>query len=376
MRPLDILIVSIMPTEDHKKNTSDQPAPPRQHSFAYYVTVVYGIGLLFFLVIALLWTTAEVVLIVFAGILFAVLLNAATRTLMQHLGLPHGMALGIVLLLLITIFGLAGYFLAPRIATQIDQLVGTLPAAISELQSTIRNYRWGQEILQRLPDPQQIIDNTAQVFSQARSIFSGALGVIANFLIIFFVGIYLAAQPGLYIKGVLTLVPPSKRPRGRAVIQELGRTLELWLLGKGLSMILIGILSGVGLYLLGVPLAITLGVIAGLFDFIPYLGPILAGVPAVLIAFSESPMTALYVVLLFVGIQAMEGYLLAPIVERKTVSLPPALTISVQVMLGLAFGLLGVALASPLTAALFVFISMLYVQDRLGDDVRTPSEHP
>jgi predicted PurR-regulated permease PerM len=139
-------------------------------------------------------------------------------------------------------------------------------------------------------------------------------------------------------------------------------------------MVLVGILSATGLALLGVPLALILGIIAGLLDFIPYLGPLMAGVPAVLIAFSDSPTQALYVVVLFGLIQLFEGYLMEPLIENKTVCLPPALTIVMQVLFGTLFGLAGVALATPMTAVLAVVVTMLYVQDVLGDRVKTPSE--
>jgi len=129
----------------------------------------------------------------------------------------------------------------------------------------------------------------------------------------------------------------------------------------------VGAATATGLWLLEVPLALILGLIAGLLDFIPYLGPLMAGVPAALIAFSISPELGLYTVLLFAGIQLLEGYLLSPLIEAKTVSLPPALTIAMQILFGTMFGMAGIALATPLAAVLSVLITMLYVQDVLRD---------
>jgi predicted PurR-regulated permease PerM len=140
-------------------------------------------------------------------------------------------------------------------------------------------------------------------------------------------------------------------------------------------MLIIAVATSLGLALLGVPLALVLGIIAGLLDFIPYIGPIMAGVPAVMLALSDSPTQALYVVLLFVGLQILEGYVVLPLIERRTVSLPPALTISMQVLLGSLFGLSGIALATPLAAVVTVLVAMLYVQDVLGDPVSTPASH-
>lgn len=156
-------------------------------------------------------------------------------------------------------------------------------------------------------------------------------------------------------------------------MSEIGRTLGQWLMGKLLSMLIVGVLTATGLALLQVPLALLLGIVAGLLDFIPYVGPIMAGVPAVLIAFSEGPQLALYVLLLFAALQLAEGYLLLPLIERRTVALPPALTIGAQVLLGALFGFAGVALATPITAVLTVAIAMLYVEDVLGDRGRRPA---
>lgn len=356
------------------KSPSPEEAP-KPHSFARRVTIVYGIGLLFILAIAIVWVAADVLLLIFAGCLVAVLLNAASRTLVRYLHLPRGLALAIVLLALLFILALGGYFLAPRIAAQIDQLSTSIPRAVNTLENYLAGRSWGQTVLEQVPDSQEMMDNASDLLSQARLLFSGAFGAVINFIIILFVGIYLAAQPQIYITGVLRLLPKHKRARGLEVFAELGRTLELWLLGKFISMAVIGTSCALGLWMLDVPLAITLGILTGLLDFIPYLGPILAGIPALLIAFSESPVTALYVLFLFIALQSMEGYLVSPLVERKTVSLPPAVTITMQVTLGLFFGLLGIALASPLAASIFVLITMLYVQDMLKDPIKTPSEH-
>jgi predicted PurR-regulated permease PerM len=215
----------------------------------------------------------------------------------------------------------------------------------------------------------------SSMVTHAGVFFSGILGALASVVIVAFVGIYLAVRPASYINGLVRLFPADKRPRTREIMHEIGHVLAQWLLGKMISMVIIGCLTALGLALLDVPLAMVLGILAGLLDFIPYIGPIMAGLPAVLIAFSESPTLALYVLLLFVGLQTTEAYLLSPLIERRTVSLPPAITIMMQTLLGTFFGLAGIALATPLTAVLAVLVTMLYVQDVLGDPVKIPGEH-
>lgn len=359
----------------------EQPLPHRDvrsakpdREYVYRIATVFAIGTFFLLLLAMIWFAGNVLLVIFASILFAVLLNGASNRMAKRLHLPRGAALVVVLLLLALVLGLAIYFLGPRVAEQIDPLISTLPSSLQRFREYLMQYTWAREIVESVPPPAEIISSFTGMLTQARVIFTGALGVIANIAIILFIGIYLAAQPNVYITGFLKALPKRSRARGREVFQELGLTLELWLFGKLISMVVVGVTTAVGLTLLGVPLAVTLGVIAGLFDFIPYLGPILAGVPAVLMAFSEGPTTALYTLLLFVGIQSAESYLLSPLVERRMVSLPPALTITMQVLFAVPFGLLGIALASPMTAVLFVLIAMLYVQDVLDDPVKTPSE--
>ena len=363
-------------------NPQPEQSPSRQkesaknpgRNYVFRVAIAFAAGMLFLLLIALIWFAGHVLLVIFAGILFAILLNGASNWLAQRLPLSRKLSLIAVLVLIVIIFGFTGYFLGPRVIEQVDPLISTLPSSLQELREYLEQYTWTQQIIQSIPPTGEIISNMFGMLSQARVVFTGTLGAIANIAIVLFIGIYLAAQPQLYINGFLKAVPKNSRRRGKEVFEELGMTMELWLFGKLISMVVVGVTTTVGLMLLGVPLAVTLGVIAGLFEFIPYLGPILAGVPAVLMAFSHGPDTALYTLFLFIGIQTGESYLLAPLVERRMVSLPPALTISMQILFAVPFGLLGIALATPLTAVLFVLIAMLYVQDVLDDPVKTPSE--
>lgn len=361
---------------------TDQPIPAKPpvtsekgiRDYVFRVAITFCVGTVFLLVIGMIWLAGQVLLVVFAGILLAVFLNGARNRLARWIPISRNLALAVVILLLLTILGTAGYFLAPKVAQQIGPLLNMLPTSLERLLTHLKQYEWLADLMDSLPPTGELIANVSGVLMHARFIFSGVLGVFANLVIIVFVGVYLAAQPQVYITGFLKMVPKRHRQRGRDVFEELGLTLELWLFGKMIAMTVVGVTAAIGLLLLDVPLAITLGVIAGLLDFIPYLGPVLAGIPAILLAFSASPTTALYVFFLFVVIQTAESYLLSPLVERKTVALPPALTVTMQLLFAVPFGLMGIALASPMTAVLFVVIAMLYVQDVLDDPVETPGE--
>jgi predicted PurR-regulated permease PerM len=360
-------------TRRHPTSAAPKPAAS-ERSFLHRVALVNVMVIAFLLGLAAIWFAADALLLIFACILFAVLLYDISRKVSARLPIPRNVALGIVVALLCGVIGGGGYLMAPQISGQADKLAAMVPKSLEQLQSSLEHYTFLKSLLGELPTAEQMRSTLAGMLPRAGLFFSGLLGALGNVLIITFVGIYFAAQPYTYIDGIITLVPKRKRARAREVLDEIGATLSRWLFGKACSMLVVGTATALGLWLLGVPLALILGIIAGVLDFIPYLGPLMAGVPAVLMALSISPELALYTIGLFAGIQLAEGYLLQPLVEQKTVNLPPALTITMQVMLGTIFGLAGVALATPMTAVLAVLVSMLYVQDVLGDPVKTPSE--
>lgn len=342
-------------------------APQAQRRLARRVTIVNGIAVLFILGLAAVVLAADALLLVFACILFAILLYKLSEIIHLRFHLNRKVALTIVVLLLSAIIGLGGWAMAPQISEQSTQLAEEVPAAIERLQGEVEQHPLIKRVVAELPPPQDIVKQMGSIVPNAGLFFSGLLGALGNIAIIVFVGIYFAATPGLYTSGIIRLIPQGKRGRAREVQQELGHTLASWLLGKSVSMLIVGITTTIGLTLLGVPLALILGIIAGLLDFIPYLGPIMAGIPAVLLALSISPDLALYTVLLFLAIQMIEGYVLQPMIEAKAVDLPPALVIVMQLIFGTLFGFAGVALATPLAAGLSVLVKMLYIEDILGD---------
>jgi predicted PurR-regulated permease PerM len=354
---------------DHREtpapNTSTEAREER--SFLHRVMMVYGIGILFLLVLATLWFGSEALLLLFACALFAVLLYDLSRRLAERLHMKRGITLALLVAALTATIGGIGWLVAPQIADQAAQLGSVVPEAIERLRQAVAQNAFLRGILADLPSAAQIKRQLAAMVPNAGLFFTGLFGALGNTVIILCVGIYFAAQPTVYIEGFIKLVPQPRRARARQVLDEIGDTLARWLVGKSASMLVVGAATATGLWLLGVPLALILGLIAGLLDFIPYLGPLMAGVPAALIAFSISPELGLYTVLLFAGVQLVEGYVLSPLIEARTVSLPPALTIAMQILFGTMFGMAGIALATPLAAVLSVLITMLYVQDVLRD---------
>jgi predicted PurR-regulated permease PerM len=188
-------------------------------------------------------------------------------------------------------------------------------------------------------------------------------------------GIFLAVEPQIYRRGLEKLAPEPARSRIGQAMDDCWTALRLWLLARLATMALVGLITGIGLWLIGVPAALTLGLLAGLLDFIPFVGPIIAAIPAVLLALASDPTTALWVVGLYLLVQQIEGNVITPIFQRRAVELPPALLLFALVSCGLVFGIAGVIFAEPLTVVLYVLVKRLYVRDALHTPTSIPGEH-
>jgi len=210
-----------------------------------------------------------------------------------------------------------------------------------------------------------LLESRDKVMSKMVGGFSTTLGAIANFFIIIVTGIFLASSPGIYTKGFVRLFPINFRSRLREVMDKTQNSLSRWMMAKLISMLVVGVFTAIGLVALGMPMPYALALIAALFSFIPNIGPYLALAPAVLIALMQDGNMFLYVLILYFGIQIVESYLITPMIEKKMVQLPPALTLFWMVLLGLLTGILGLIMATPILAALMVIIKELYVKDYL-----------
>lgn len=355
---------------------SDDPsAPPEPWSYRRRVLIPTATALGLFLLVVFLWYASYVLLLVFASVLLAVLLRAAADLVNSATGLPDKWSVLVVLVLGVVVLGGVGWFAAPPIARQVDQLSQQIPRSVEVIRGRLEQYRWGQWLLRELPSVEDLQPAGPQILSRATGFVSRTTGALFSFFVVAFIGIYLALDPVLYTNGVLRLVPPRYRGRARDVLAALGYTLRWWLIGQLITMTVVGVLTTLGLWLLGVPLAPVLGLLAFVLDFVPNIGPVVAAVPAILLAFTDDPMKALYVMLLYIGVQQVEGLLIAPLIHQRTVHLPPVLTIVAQIFLGILVGPLGLLLATPLVACVLVLVKMLYVEQALGDHVDTPADH-
>ena len=313
----------------------------------------------------LVWLALDLLLLLFAGVLLAIFLRTLATWLAGRTRLGVGWSLAIVVLTLVGAVTLAASLYAPRLAEQSDQLAQTIPEAFSDLTSWLQQYTWGRWLLNQVSSPAAQGDVIGQATTVANRVVHAGVAIV----VVLFTGLYLAAEPTAYVRGLLRLLPRERRRRAAETLFAAAHVLRYWLVGQAVAMAFVGLAMGIGFGLIGVQLAFILGVLAGLFEFIPLLGPLLALGPALLLALAESTQQAAYVLALYSVVQTIESYVLTPMVQRMAVRLPPVVTITAQVSLSWAAGPIGLLVAVPLAAVVMVVTQMLYVEDRLGDAV-------
>jgi predicted PurR-regulated permease PerM len=318
----------------------------------------------------ILWQIMHVLLLAFAAILLAVLLRMIAGPIRRYAHVPEKVA--VVLAALVVALVLAGFFvlMGAQIAAQFAALVERLPELIETAEARLGISglgAWLQDLQTAALEEGGLVLNVA---SYSALVFTG----VGYLLVVIAAAIYLALDPKTYLEGALQLVPVERQGRARETMETLGRALGLWLLGQLAAMVLVGAFTTLGLWLLGVPSALALGVIAGLLEFVPLIGPIAAAVPAVLVALGEGATLALWVVALYVVLQQLEGVLIVPIVQQRTVDLPAVVTIFAIIAFGALFGALGVLLATPLAVVCLVLVKKLWVREVLQETASVPGE--
>ena len=312
-------------------------------------------------VAVVIWRLADVVLIGFGGLVAATLLRAAAEPLARFKSLSPRLRLTIALVALLSLFGLLVWAFGREVAAQASELRRLLPQQFRRVTSWLEQSGFGRAWMSSFKGWAADSKTKAGVGSAAASVLGGTLDAV----LIVFIGIYFAFDPQLYLDGCLRLLPPGRRPQVRRALIQAGSALRKWLRAQVIAMIVVGILAGLGLALIGVPLALVLGALAALLEFIPVLGPIIFAVPAVLVAFSKGPQTAFYAVLVYTAIQQLESILIVPMLQRWAVRMPPVVSLLAVLAAGILLGPAGIVFAAPLAVVTIELVKHLYVEDTL-----------
>lgn len=360
------------------------------------------------ILVRFVWVAHAIFVVTFLGMLLG-LAMARGVDFLEKAHVRRGV--GAPLVLLVLIGSLAGLFalIGPSISEQSKELSRELPKALRRIESVV-NRTPAKALVQQAPAQPQQQQQTAQqpkpgenpqkpqpgkaqeqqqqqggleaqigreLRGATRFLFpliSSVFGAVGGLIIVFFIAMYIAADPGLYRQGILHLVPHRHRERASEWLTTLRDTLRQWLIARLIAMVLIGLITGGGLALLDVKGAAALGVLAGLLEFVPFFGPIASAVPAIGIALVDSPQKAMWVVGLYLVLQQLEGNVITPLLLEKRLDIPPVLTVVTVAALGMVFGVLGMLIAEPLLAVILVTTKMLYVTDVVGDEVRIGKE--
>lgn len=334
--------------------------------------------LVFALLAAALWQLTDILVLLFGAILFAIGLCAAARSVSSRTGMERGLALACVFVIVVAVFGAALWVFGATVAAQFDDVVQVVPAGFKLLTSWVGQYAYGRQLLDQISGQTggtgsgpmggaNVLGAAAWATSMVAVVARAVTRTLGYAVIALFVAIYLAAQPDRYRRLCLHLVPPHYRLIAEHLFEVSGDVLQRWLVGQLVVMLTIGVLTGLGLWAMGIEAAAALGLMGGLLCFIPFVGAVLAAIPATLVALTQGPIYAASVALMYVGVHFFEGNFITPMVQAKATSFPPVLAILSTVTFSLLLGPVGVLLAAPLTLFLMAVVDVLYVQQALGE---------
>lgn len=303
--------------------------------------------------VVLIAELGRLLMLVFGGLVLAVMIRAGGDLICRFIPTisPRWAALAFVATLIAALVGLS-WSVGDEVLAQFAQLREQLPEAIAKVRAWLESNDIGRFALQSASGAAE--DGASA--SQAVQAASATFGMLSHIVIIALIAVYVAFSPAPYVNGATALFPSSMRPQVRQGFAVSGEALRGWLAGQLVAMLLVGLLTGIGLWAIGVPLAFILGIVAGVLEFIPFLGPFLAAIPGVLLAFAIGPTTALYAIVVYVAVQQLESAAIMPLAQKWSVELPPALGLFAIIVFGLLFGIPGILFATPLTVVIVALV--------------------
>ena len=329
-----------------------------QKNFKNKVWIAAGILLLIILIAYLFATLLNLLLLVLAGALMAIYFHGFADLLKRKLkiGSPYGLILSVVFN--VVVIGLFFWFVGDRLNSQLDELSTKLPQTVENAKQWLSEKPLGQKILNYATNTL----DSGKTGAVIKTFFSSTFGILSDLYIVVLLGMFFTASPIVYRKGVIHLIPNKGKATAEKLWNEIHQVLKNWLKGQIFGFFFIAILTGLGLWLLGMPLVLALALVAGLLNFIPNFGPLIALIPAALLGLMQGPNTALLVVGLFTLIQIIQSTVTQPLIQKKMVSVPPVLLVFGQVAMGVIAGFWGVLLATPLVAIVMTLVNRLYVE--------------
>ncbi len=316
----------------------------------------------------LAWYLRDFLLVLVGSVLVATLLELVSEPFVRWCRLPRWVALLIAGLLVLVAIGGSAFLFGTQMSSELEDVLSRANSATTSITKTLQNSQFGRLVLSH------ISGEMPSLSSLLGDVLKISLHLVEAVIFIVFAGIYLAAQPDLYRSGAAYLFPGKSRLIAADTIDDIGRALRLWLLGQLIQMLLIGLLSTFAVWLIGLPSPLALGAIAGIAEFVPYLGPILAAIPALLVAVTQGLYPVLWTLVAYIAIHQVEGNLIAPIIQRHMVLVPPATLLLSIVAISLLFGNAAIVFAAPMTVISFVAVKKLYVRDSLGQSTSLPGE--
>jgi len=317
--------------------------------FAFIITVLLVIK-----------ATFSVFLLVLAGSLIAIFFRGLSAFIQRKTKWKEGLCVAISIIGTLLIVAGVFWLIGAKVQGQIAELMETLPKTIENAKAKLNDSSIGEKIVNKLSSKNSMAK--AQVF--AGQFFQSTFGVFGDIYAILFIGIFFTISPQTYTKGMVQLIPVKGQKKADQVLDKLGEQLRNWLKGKLISMLIVFVLTAIGLAIIGMPLWLVLALLAGLISFIPNFGPLLALIPAVLVALMQGPETAALVAGLYILIQFIESNFITTLVQQKLLNMPPALIIIAQLLMGALTGAWGLVLATPLTVIVIVLVQELYLKNR------------
>jgi predicted PurR-regulated permease PerM len=347
-------------------NRTSDGSEDRLSEFKHRVNFVVATLLAVIALLLCLWFQIRVLLLGFTGLLLAVFLYSIADWIRRRFKWPYWLSLLITCIFLLAVLAGTVWLIEWRVSEQVDDLRTRLPAAWAQVKAKVPDHGWIRWMTDQMQTQVQMLPSQSLV-GHGIGFLTRMGRIVTDTFVVLFVGLFLAISPGLYIRGTMHLVPQRHRARARELMSASAGLIWWWLIGQLVAMAFIGVLTGLVVWMLGVPLALTLGIAAALLNFIPNFGPIVAAVPAALLAMMQGPMTAVWVLLAYLVIQALQNHVVMPLVQQEAVSLPPVILILSQIFMYYWAGLLGMALAPPLAALAIMFVEKLYVRATLND---------